>query len=178
MSNTNSTHQNLSKSHFIAGVTLIELTLVMVIIGIMGSISAPIAVQFIQGNRTHQIRTSLTTEANIAITKMRQRIANTADNTDSNFVTSTNSIDVPVEDNKVYQYQINNGDLEQTVDSTTSVLSPHASSLQFDYYDVDGNTTTTNSDTYYVKVTLTLSKDNESVTTRRLIFLRNPGYDH
>ena len=162
--------------HPAAGVSLFELVLVIVVLGLLGALVAPITSQFIRGSQNQRVRASLITEGNIALGKMQQHIINIADNTDSNFDPQTNSLSAPTED-KVYDYQINNGDLEQTVDSTTSVLSPNATSLTFNYYDNNGNTTSTNSDIVYIEITLTLAKDNEQQTLRRLIFLRNPAYD-
>lgn len=165
--------------HNQAGFTLLEMVMVVVIIGIVGGISGPVMVNYIEGAQRQQTRTTLIEEANIALMKLQNRALNISSNTSSDFTTQAHQLSFPTQDDEVYDYQINNGDLEQTVDSTTtSILSPHAQSLDFTYYDTSGNTTSTNSDTYYIKVKLKLSRDNESITSRRLIFLRDPGYDN
>lgn len=158
-----------------AGFSLLEMVLVITIIGMLAGLTAPVAVNYIEGSLGQRTRTTLMTEGNIAMTKMQQRVANMDKNTDSSFSPNSSSLSVPVGD-KVYTFQMNGGNLEQTVDSTTSILSTHASSLSFDYYDLNGNTTSTNSDILYIEITLTLTDGDESITLHRLIFLRNSAY--
>lgn len=166
----NSNHQTHN-----AGFSLLEMVLVITIIGMLAGLTAPVAVNYIEGSLGQRTRTALITEGNIAMAKMQQRIVNMDKNTDSSFSPNASSLSVPVGD-QIYTFQMNGGNLEQTVDSTTSILSTHASSVDFDYYDQNGNTTSTNSDILYIEITLTLTDGDESFTLHRLIFLRNSAY--
>lgn len=158
------------------GVTLIEIILVIVIIGISASVIGPMLLNATKSANIAYTLNQLDTQGRFAIARIREDIRNTETLNNS----STNSIiNFETVSGDSISYTITPSQyISRTDNGITGDLASNVSNLSFSYFDRNGAEITSISESNvntiaYVRPAFTLSLDGHSVQFRSTIFLRN-----
>lgn len=175
--------------HDSRGFTLIEVIMVIILLGIIGSIAATIIYQGARSYGEEEVRKDLTTQGRIAIERMAReiRLVNciasgnncTPDNTTITFWTAAGFRFVNINyEGRGFQTSGTDLVLCSVSDCTASdILASNVSSLSFTYYDNAGGMLTPGvspvGSIWTIVAALTLARDNQSVNFRIQIHPRS-----
>ncbi len=150
------------------GFTLIELVLVIVIISILAAMSSKPLMQGLNLYTTGQNINTADWQGNYALEHMSRMIRSL---TSSSSITAATATQFTFKDdsNTSIAYNLSSGSLVEN----SNILAPNASALAFTYYDRTGTATATINAIRFVKIALTISKNNYTYTYTTSVFLPN-----
>lgn len=158
------------------GMTLMEIVIVLVVIGILGVVVTPVLTQGLRSSATAQTTTALASEGRITLELMSQDLRNIRAATTTGPAITTmgaNAITVTTMAGDTIDYSLNGTGLIRTVDGVPTILAEHVSSLQFEYFAGDGTTTTTINQVRYIGMQFEITQSDESRTFKVLVRVRN-----
>lgn len=159
------------------GFTMIELVIVMVIIGIVASVSAPLIYHAAEGSGLLYNISETAGQANVGFTQILLNLKDIDSAAAITTMTSTAigftnldgdtvSISYNGTDDKVYRSE-NGGTARALLDNVTA--------FSFTYQDQNGTTTAVAADVRYVTVSVTITKDDVVRTFKDTVYLANYG---
>jgi prepilin-type N-terminal cleavage/methylation domain-containing protein len=159
---------NFYKFQFNKGVTLIELIMVIVVVGVLaGGLSFGInEVIEVWGFLTFHNEIAL--QGRMALMRMGREIRQIGDS-DSIYTCLPSEIDF----NDINENRINFRFSGNTLLRNGDILADNVSGLIFTYYDEDGSTADSCPDTYRIAIELQLSRGTQTLTLRSQIYPRN-----
>ena len=155
----------MKKSPKEKGFTLIEIVMVIVILGIIATIAAPLILNSARlANLQHDFANT-TTQGQNAATQITHDIRNiksisTMDADELSFIDNND---------ETVTYSMNDGNLEQG----SNILAQNVSGLAFTYLNSSLSTTTDTSSVKYISFSFTITNNSESQTFANSIYLRN-----
>jgi len=163
----------------VRGFTLIELTMMLVVVGILASLSAPL---ILNGLRAYDINAgNLVTLGKLryATERIAREIRETQYNGTNYLIASMTATNLQFTKNDATTVTIGlaapNITLGYSTPALSATLTDQATALQFNYFQADGVTVATdNANVAYIEVTVTLNDPNSGAYTQRTrVGLRN-----
>jgi prepilin-type N-terminal cleavage/methylation domain-containing protein len=172
--------------HTQRGVSLLELIIVIIILGIIVVAASPLIIPAMQAPGVMYVRTQLAAQGEYTLTKMVSDISDISGSNVSALCSSTsgNSFSFITKNNQRIIYSFSNGNIQQEIDdnvttcndptsNTPAVLSNGISGLSFTYLDETlSSTNVTSTNAKYVQVQFTYTFDSRSHTFTQIVFLR------
>ncbi|MFH1414389.1 MAG: prepilin-type N-terminal cleavage/methylation domain-containing protein [Candidatus Omnitrophota bacterium] len=149
--------------------SLIEMIMVMVILGIIAGIGAPLIAETGRGWLLHVQRKEMSESARIAIDRMTREIRRIKDTTSVITASNTAFQFVNIDDENI-TFDSSGTTLRRTIDGTTNELADNLDSISFTYYDTSGSTITTpdvspqETDIRRIEISLTFSLGGTQLT--------------
>lgn len=157
------------KKRFTKGVTLIELVIVMVIVGITATVIGPMLINATRSANMASDLNNLSGQGQYATT----RIFEDLHNLETINVESATSITFTKTNGDVIIYTTSSGFLTRSVNGTVGKLAKGVSGFDLDYFNSAGALTTTLADIRYVRPQFTITENGHSDNFRTTVFLRN-----
>lgn len=152
------------------GVSLIEMVIVILIIGIMAGVVGPLLLNATRSANLASDLSTLNTQGQYTMSRISEDIRNTA----SIQSAAANSLSLTTLAGDSIAYSLdNNNYLIRNIDGTAGKLSANASALNFSYYDANGAVTSTIENVRYIRVQYTLTEAEQTETFRTTFYLRN-----
>ncbi len=142
--------------------SLIEFIVVIVILGVIAGIGAPLMIETARGWLLNSQRKEMSESARIAIDRMIREIRQISSTTTITTANSSTFRFTDIDSNDI-TFDASGSTLRRTVGGTTNSLADNVDSLSFVYYDANGATITTptvapdETDIRRVEITLTFS---------------------
>lgn len=148
-----------------AGFTLMEMIIVMVILGIVASIAAPLIFNAARASALEYDFANTISQGQNASTQMTLALRN-LNNIDTMTASSLSFTD---NSGNSVSYSLSNGNLLQ--DNNT--LAQNATNLSFAYYNSNLSSTASPDDVRYISYTFVINNDNQSHTFTNTVYLRS-----
>ena len=160
------------------GFSLIELVVVIVVVGILGGMSALMLSTGSEAERTSRNLINLNSAGETALKIMAQNIANTRshDPADLNAkITNgtSNQLDFTTVAGDKLIYYTSDGFIFEDRNGNSHLITDHIDTLTFTFYNSSGNKTSQLSQVRYIEIAFTLKNNNQSVDFSKAVFLRN-----
>lgn len=149
----------------LAGFTLIELVIVMVIIGVVATIAAPLVLNAARASAIEYNFANTISQGQNASTQITTAIRNIQNIT----VMSANSFTFIDNTGASISYSLSGGNLLKN----SSILAQNVTSLNFSYYDNSVVATAISASVRYITYSFTVTNDSQSHTFTNSIYLRN-----
>lgn len=149
--------------------TLIEIIIVIVIVGILASISAPMIYKAAQASTQEYNVSNVSGQARLALTRMVRELRMIRSNSASDLTMGADQITFTTVDGQTITYLLSG----TTLMRNSQALANDISALSFTYQDGAGETTAVVGDIRYITISLTATSDDSSVSVQDTIFLRN-----
>lgn len=149
------------------GFTLIELIIVVVLVGIIALVAAPMLLKSVEATHIGYTISEQTGQGDQAVIQMTRDIRNLWNVTE--LTLATNSLSFTNSLGNTISYAVSNNQLT----SNGIILVDHVNQLNFTYYDAAGNTTNSAILVRYLKFSFTTTEQNVSETFSNLVYLRN-----
>ncbi|MFN3234303.1 MAG: type II secretion system protein [Gammaproteobacteria bacterium] len=156
--------------------TLIEVVVVILILGIVAAIAAPIISKMSQSTYTQQKLMGNIQQGRNALLRITEDLRNMVAIGSSVSISSGHSSEITFQDAEgdTITYDVSSSNLERNNELLAQGVS--SGDLDFYYYNGSGSLTNTKSDIRYVKVSFTMSDSSgTSIPFSSLVYLRNSG---
>ncbi len=157
---------------YIAGFSLVEFVIVIVLLGLLAASSGPLLFHAFQGAVTRMQITELDGQARYALARMTKELRTMRSNNSPGFSAGANAITFSSVTGGNITYSLSGGSLMRN----SQPLAKNVTALNFTYYDLDGTALTLPvdpSDIRYIKAALTLAKGNNTLSVSTTVFPRN-----
>lgn len=154
------------------GFTLLELTLIIIITGIIVSMSFQVLYQAIDGYFTAVNTTDANWQAQISMQTMGRSIKSIRSPNDI-LVATANTLTFVNINNNTLHFSLNGNSIVQTRNNNAQVLADGISSLRFDYFDKTGVSTNTPANIAYIRITINVTQKNTNFSVISAIFPSN-----
>ena len=155
-----------------AGFTLLELVMVILILGIIASMSFQLLFQSISGYFTSVNTTDANWQGQTAIQTMSRIIRAIRSPNDIQVATSSQLTFVNMNGNTI-SYALTGNSIVQTRNNNNQVLADGISNLTFSYFDKNGATTATLANIAYIKITINVTQKNTNFYITTAVFPSN-----
>ncbi|MFA5362760.1 MAG: prepilin-type N-terminal cleavage/methylation domain-containing protein [Candidatus Omnitrophota bacterium] len=174
----------ISNAPYAKGVTLFELVMVMVIVGIMAGVSSLYIRETVDLYRFLSFRSEVVSQGRLALMTMAREVRQVRDNF---AVTAAGADEFRFTDiheplDKTIKYSLSGNQLKRTLydengsQTADNTLAAGVSALAFTYYDVNGTQITPvlqPTNLYWVKISITLASGTQSKTLSTMVHPRN-----
>lgn len=157
---------------FQQGFTLIEMVIVIVILGIIASMSSQLLMQGLNTFTTGENIVNANWQGQIAIERMSRDISLIRSPTDISNIASNNFAFTDVNNNTL-TYSLSGTDLVLTQNGSNVILARGIQSLTFTYFDKTGASTGTASSVRLIGVSINVTGNNVNYTLSTMIYPRN-----
>jgi len=151
------------------GFTLLELIIVILVLGIVAAVTAPMIYQAAVGSAKMYDLNQVETQGRLALERMSRELRLIRSNAASDLTLGTNQITFRDIDNNIVTYSISGNIIYRN----GQPLANDVDSLTFTYQDANGAATVTNASVRYVTVVMSLTANNSTVTLENTVYLRN-----
>ncbi len=151
------------------GFTLVELTVVIIVLSIVSMISADIMYQAFRGTFAQYDLGSVDSQARVVLMKMTREIRSIRSNSASELILGAHSITFTDVLNNTITYSLSG----TTLMRNSQPLADSVTSLTFSYYDANHNVTGTSTEVRYITITVDMTVGGQSITLKTTIFPRN-----
>lgn len=163
-----------------AGFTLIELSIVIVLIGIIAGVGAMLILQGVNAYISQDVRADLTSQGRLAIERMAREIRTIRQASEMGTAVigtisgnPTSSLIFADLTGTSITYSLSGTTLNRTVGAGVFALAEGVAALEFRHYDTTGALTTTPASVWQVQIDLALTKKGESQSFKIRVHPRN-----
>jgi prepilin-type N-terminal cleavage/methylation domain-containing protein len=153
----------------IKGFTLLEMVIVIVVLGIVASIAAPMIYTAAQASQAQSRLSDILGQARSAMIRMSRDLRNIRSTDASDLVMGASSLSLIDVNTDAIAYTLSSGNLLRN----GQILAQGVSNLSFTYYDANAAVTAVNANVRYIKFSFTVTRNTISETFYNLIYVRN-----
>lgn len=160
---------NEKKNSWAGGVTLIELTMVIVIVGVLAGASSMYIKETIDLWRFLSFRNEVVAQGRTALIRMEREMRQVKDKDSISTASATQFQFTDINDNSINFYLSGNNLMRNS-----DILANNVTTLNFTYFDRDNTTPVADtSQIYRITITLGIQSGNQSNTLRSQVYPRN-----
>ncbi|HCU05670.1 MAG TPA: hypothetical protein DIC51_05215 [Coxiellaceae bacterium] len=149
------------------GFTLIEIIMVIVILGIVSSIAAPMIYEASQSASQQYKMTDVLDDARIALERMTREIRMVRSATAADLSIGASTLTFTDVTASVITYTLSGSNLTRN----GQILATHVTSLIFSYQDANGNTTAVVTQVRYITITMVISESGYTTNLKEVVAL-------
>jgi prepilin-type N-terminal cleavage/methylation domain-containing protein len=152
----------------ISGFTLIEIVIVLVLLGILSTITAPLLLKSAEAANISGDTSNVLSQGRLALTRMSRELRNMRSISSSDLTMAASQIVFTMVDGTAITYSYSGGNVLRN----SQTLTP-ANSLSFAYYDANGAVTAVNANVRYITVSFSITENSSTEDFVSTVYLRN-----
>jgi prepilin-type N-terminal cleavage/methylation domain-containing protein len=151
------------------GFTLLEVIIVIVVLGIVASITGPMIYTAAEASKTQGDLSTVLGQARTSMIRMSRDLRNIRSNSATDLAIGASSLSMVEVDTSSVAYTLSGSDLLRN----GQILAQGISNLAFSYYDSSGAVTAVSTSVRYIGFSFTATQNDVSDTYHGLVYLRN-----